>query len=669
MSKDRTLNSSKPKRDKKQSNSFLEGTIAWNSILIAICTLVLAFYIWTAGSNGVPLIVDIGPEEYFKQVPTPCLFPDISPHHYGFYNLMADAYSVGRADLLLDPPKELLELKNPIDPEQNALWRILDLSLHNGRYYLYFGPVPTLTLFIPFRWLGIGKISEPLATVFYCYGLFLCSTFILLRCVKSYIPNCNRWLLIFAILGLGLSNTSPYLLRHPTVYEVAIAAGAFFSMLGLCFLLTAWQRWRPQHAGAHRDAATGKLSLPMLSAASLCFGLAFGCRLTYLFTGIFLFLLWLAFFWKQGLFNSESLKSGLAMAVPFAICIAAIAWFNYIRFGSPGDFGIEKQMNATLWDFGAANRLCNILPGLFLRAVCPPQITDVFPFIRLHQFYPFDLPKGYHLEEVSGGFLATSPIVLLFLLLAVFWVKSRLRDHLVHICLALIFVGTVILITESFMMFSNSMRYQLDFAPPILLGSVIGILAMNKSWATGGRIFQFFPLSLLGVGIVSHIMISLTGFRDTLRRGEPSMYFALEDAMRPISRLMHPWFESNKINLLDMTPQLGAVRFSDGSEGYPISKDGLHIRLYAPPEIQLQLSGNILTIDSEKPKFLKFRSSSGEFDHSEIKSSSFHQWVFKTEAGSNRVDILVQADDENALYSRRPLAYLKNLSISGVNKN
>ena len=120
MSKNRILSSSKPKRDKKQSNSFLEGTITWNSFLIAICTLVLAFYIWTAGSNGVPLIVDIGPEEYFKQVPTPCLFPDISPHHYGFYNLMADAYSVGRADLLLDPPKELLELKNPIDPEQNA---------------------------------------------------------------------------------------------------------------------------------------------------------------------------------------------------------------------------------------------------------------------------------------------------------------------------------------------------------------------------------------------------------------------------------------------------------------------------------------------------------------------------------------------------------------------
>jgi hypothetical protein len=612
----------------KRKNGFIFRCLLFFSIL-----LVLAFYIWTAGSNGVPLIVDIGPEEYFKQVPSPCLFPDISPHHYGFYNLMADAYSVGRPDLLLDPPKELLELKNPIDPEQNAPWRILDLSLHKGRYYLYFGPVPTLTLFIPFRWLGIGKISEPLATVFYCYGLFLCSVFILLRCVKSYIPNCNRWLLIFAILGLGLSNTSPYLLRHPTVYEVAIAAGAFFSMLGLCFLLTAWQKWNSDSFGADKHASTGGPSLLLLSASSLSLGLAFGCRLTYLFTAIFLFLLWLAFFWKCGLFKSESLKSGLAMAVPFAVCVAAIAWFNYIRFGSPGDFGVEKQMNATLWDFSATNRMCNILPGLFLRAVCPPQITDVFPFIRLHQFYPFDLPKGYHLEEVSGGFLATSPIILLFLILAVFWVKSRLRNPLLQISLALIFVGTVILLIESFMMFSNSMRYQLDFAPPILLGSVIGILAMNKCCAHGRSIFKFFSLSLLGVGIVSHIMISLTGFRDTLRRGEPSVYFALEDAMRPISRLMPPWFESNKISLIDMTPQLGAVRFSDGSEGYPISNDGFHIRLYAPPGIQLQISGNVVTSESEKPQTLEFRSSSGEVNRSEIKSSSFHQWGFKTEAG------------------------------------
>jgi len=71
----------------------------WNFTIALISVLVLAFYLWTEGSNGVPLIVDIGPEEYFKQVPTPCLFPDISPHSYRFYNLLADAFEARRLHL------------------------------------------------------------------------------------------------------------------------------------------------------------------------------------------------------------------------------------------------------------------------------------------------------------------------------------------------------------------------------------------------------------------------------------------------------------------------------------------------------------------------------------------------------------------------------------------
>jgi|GEM_PF-1373319 len=612
----------------------------WNFTIALISVLVLAFYLWTAGSNGVPLVVDIGPEEYFKQVPTPCLFPDISPHHYGFYNLMADAYSAGRADLLLDPPKELLELKNPRDPEQNAPWRILDLSLHNGRYYLYFGPVPTLTLFIPFRWLGIGKISEPLAAVFYCYGLFLCSTFILLRCVKFYIPNCNRWLLIFAILGLGLSNTSPYLLRHPTVYEVAIAAGAFFSMLGLCFLLTVWQRWRPEHAGAHRDAATGNLSLPLLSAVSLCFGLAVGSRPIYIFSGIFLFFLWVGFYWKRGLFKSESFKSGFAMAIPFVISVAASAWFNYIRFGSLGDFGLEKQLNASLWDFTNSNRFCNLLPGLFLRAICPPQISDVFPFIRLHQFYPFELPKGYQLEEVSGGFLTTSPIILMFLLILPFVIKTRWRQPVYLISGALILSGVFILFIESYMLFANSMRFQFDFAPPILLGSLIGILSLSSGLIAGRRAFRTFAILVLCFGIVVHVMVSLTGFRDTLRRGNPEIYFALEDYFRPVEKLLKFLSNDGQSRILDVTTPNGFSKTPDGSEGIWLGNKGVYLRIYSATSQAVAVSWNMRpNFDLSSHIRLKIEKPDGDSELFDRNQPGYERFNFLLKPGVNRICI------------------------------
>jgi hypothetical protein len=46
----------------------------WHLIIITISALALAFYLWTARSNGVPLVVDIGPKENFKQAPNPALF-------------------------------------------------------------------------------------------------------------------------------------------------------------------------------------------------------------------------------------------------------------------------------------------------------------------------------------------------------------------------------------------------------------------------------------------------------------------------------------------------------------------------------------------------------------------------------------------------------------------
>lgn len=143
----------------------------WKLTVAAVSALVLAYYAWVAGTNGVPLIVDVGPE-YHEQVRSTFLFPDLVPHHYGFYNLLADSFSAGRIDLLIDPPQELLDLKNRRDPIANQKTRILDVSLYGKRFYLYFGTVPALVLFIPFRWLGIGKISEPLAVAIFSYGLY-----------------------------------------------------------------------------------------------------------------------------------------------------------------------------------------------------------------------------------------------------------------------------------------------------------------------------------------------------------------------------------------------------------------------------------------------------------------------------------------------------------------
>ena len=89
----------------KKSLNKSEPFKKWKIVFIVV--LFLSLYIWIAGSNGVPLIVDTTPEHH-EQIRTPNLFPDISPHHYGFCNLLADAFEVGRLHFFV----AVLNLKN-----------------------------------------------------------------------------------------------------------------------------------------------------------------------------------------------------------------------------------------------------------------------------------------------------------------------------------------------------------------------------------------------------------------------------------------------------------------------------------------------------------------------------------------------------------------------------
>ena len=67
------------------------------------------------------------------------------PSGKNYYNLLAQAFQNGQLHLLLEPSAELLALENPYDYHNREnvphLW---DASLYQGKYYLYWGPVPAL---------------------------------------------------------------------------------------------------------------------------------------------------------------------------------------------------------------------------------------------------------------------------------------------------------------------------------------------------------------------------------------------------------------------------------------------------------------------------------------------------------------------------------------------
>ena len=82
-------------------------------------------------------------------------------HHYEY---MVDGFLSGHLYLSLPPPKELLALPDPYDPTQNIRYRLWDVSLYQGKYYLYYGPTPALLLMLPWKVVTGHHLPQRLAT-------------------------------------------------------------------------------------------------------------------------------------------------------------------------------------------------------------------------------------------------------------------------------------------------------------------------------------------------------------------------------------------------------------------------------------------------------------------------------------------------------------------------
>src|SRR5262249_18052412 len=169
-------------------------------------------------------------------------------------------------------------------------------------------------------------------------------------------------LLTLLLLALAVCQGVPFLLNRIWVYEVAIAFG-YFCLSGAVFFLS--------------RAIESRRAPAWLAASGLMFGLAIGCRPhPGLAPGVATAAVALYFVRKQ--------RTGalLAFLAPLVAVGLAIATYNYQRFGNPFDFGVRYVLgNPTLSRTELEARW--VLPGLYYFLICAPDLSPVFPWVRL----------------------------------------------------------------------------------------------------------------------------------------------------------------------------------------------------------------------------------------------------------------------------------------------
>ena len=148
----------------------------------------------------------------------------------GYYDELANAFQHGSLSLEIKPDSALLALHDPYDPavrHSNNVPYPIDFSLYNGKYYLYFGPVPALILLV-IRLLGISAIGDHYLVFGFVLGMFIFQSLLIIKIWKRFFKNIPIWIMSLCILFCGLVSPMPWILTEARVYESASASGQFF---------------------------------------------------------------------------------------------------------------------------------------------------------------------------------------------------------------------------------------------------------------------------------------------------------------------------------------------------------------------------------------------------------------------------------------------------------
>lgn len=362
-----------------------------------------------------------------------------NPEHRNQYELMAEALLDGRVHLVYGDEEELAQLSNPYDPaerEKSGVEYQWDHAFYDGHYYMYFGIVPVLLVFLPYRVLTGTALTTYHATQLFA-ALAIVGLFVLFRLlVKLFFKQLPYS--VYVALAVAFSVMSVwYSTAEPALYCTAITSAMALEIWSLYFFIRAvWgeQRENRQVGLAAIGAVLGALT--------------FGCRPSIALANV-LVVPMLYVFLRQRPCTLRLVGKLLLAALPYAVVGIGLMWYNYIRFDNVFEFGQAYQLTAADQSgYGLS------LDAATLLRVVNNTMKHFFQVGELEAAFPY-----LHTSSVVGSF----PIVLLCVGLAKASVRKELRNKSV-LSLTIGVYLTVLLITVVSILWTPFLleRYRMD---------------------------------------------------------------------------------------------------------------------------------------------------------------------------------------------------------------
>ena len=420
-------------------------------------------------------------------------------HHYEY---LVDGFLEGHTSLSVLPAPELLRLRDPYDPWQNAPWRLSDASLYHGKFYLYFGPTPVL-LMLPWKVVFGHHLPQRLAVAAFASAGVAALAFLIAGVRRRHFPALSPLaaggILIVALCASWL----PVTLRRPDAWELPIAAECACLWWALYFL---WRCLDSEDGGRWALAAGSAVALMM------------GSRPTSLFAGAAVIAL------MFDMRRPADRRLPLAAAVAAAGGLALLA-YNVARFGSPLEFGQSYQLWGTderqIVHFSL--RYFGYNSWVYLFAL--PDLSPYFPFVLAVP--PGGEPAGHlGIDEVHGA-LVSIPVQLASLA-ALAWAWRARRDPGSAALRRTVYAAALSSAFAAFILFCFAgavTRYTTELFAGATVTTTIGLMAIfSGSLAGPARNVIRFLAAFASVWTIVYVALASAEQRILFKKESPSVY-------------------------------------------------------------------------------------------------------------------------------------------------
>jgi hypothetical protein len=224
---------------------------------------------------------------------------------------------------------------------------------------------------------------------------------------------------------------------------------------------------------------------------------------------------------RSGGTDSNARRAKLfALVVPYVVVGLLIAAYNFTRFGSFTEFGSSYQLAGADIRRYPFYQLWYLPHGLYYYLLAPGRLLGTYPYWFLLKNVPYVDSSNVYTYEPVAGVLVNMPLITLGLVLTATQMKNiyrRCRPLFIAICAGLLVAGGL-LVAISITFRAATMRYELDFAPLLLVCGLLGWAWWSLTARVRGRRFwalQTLWVAALVASALFNLAITLTPCQGT----------------------------------------------------------------------------------------------------------------------------------------------------------